>query len=115
MTPPAGEGKLGAPAGDGIGVRKGPQMELILAIVVAGPTGYLIKTRRLALGVYLALWAIVFPIQSVIVGFDDDFDPFYLVVNAVILCVGIGLNRAGSALGERRRAGAGAGRREVLR
>jgi hypothetical protein len=80
-------------------------MELLLAILVAGPAGYLTKTRKLGLVVYLTLWAIVFPIQSVIVGFDDDFDPFYLVVNAVILCVGIGLNRAGSVLGERRRAG----------
>jgi hypothetical protein len=55
--------------------------------------------------IYLALWAVVFPIQSAIVGLFDDFDPLYFVVNAVILSVGIGLNRGGAALRERRRPG----------
>ena len=80
-------------------------MELILAILVAGPIGYLTETRRRALVVYLALWAIVFPIQTIVVHSDnaDDIGVLYFVLNALILCLGIGLNQLGSVLGERRR------------
>jgi hypothetical protein len=80
-------------------------MELILAVLGAGPIGYFSKSRRRGLLIYLALWAVVFPIQSAIVGLFDDFDPLYFVVNAVILSVGIGLTRGGAALREPRRAG----------
>ena len=79
-------------------------MELILAIIGAAPIGYFTPTRRAGLLVYLAAWAVVFPIQSAVVGFYSDFDVLYLPVNAVFLCLGIGLNRLGSVLGERRRA-----------
>ena len=48
-------------------------MELILAVLIAGPVGYFTSTR------------------------------LYWVSNALILCVGIGLNRLGSVLRERRR------------
>lgn len=34
-------------------------MELILAILVAGPVGYFTETRKRGLAIYLALWAIV--------------------------------------------------------
>jgi hypothetical protein len=80
-------------------------MELILAIVAAGPIGYFTETRKRGLVIYLALWAIVFPIQTVVVHSDnaDDIGVLYLVLNALILCLGIGLNRLGSVLGERRR------------
>ena len=77
-------------------------MELILAVLGAGPIGYFTKTRRQGLLFYLAAWAVVFPIQSAIVGIFSDFDPLYLVVNAVILVAGIGLNRLGSVLREKR-------------
>jgi hypothetical protein len=82
-------------------------MELILAVLVAGPAGYFTQTRRRGLTTYLALWAIVFPIQTVIVfsASDGGSDVLYWVFNALILCAGIGLNRLGSVLGERRRAG----------
>jgi hypothetical protein len=79
-------------------------MELTLAVLGVGPTGYFTSTRRKALLIYRVAWAVVFPIQSVVVGLFDDFDPLYFVVNAVILVIGIGLNRLGSILRERRAA-----------
>lgn len=81
-------------------------MQLILAILVAGPAGYFTETRKRGLIIYLALWAVVFPIQTVVVfsesGGGDDV--LYWVFNALILGLGIGLNRLGSVLGERKRA-----------
>jgi len=79
-------------------------MELVLAIFVAGPIGYLTETRKRGVVMYLALWAIVFPIQTVVVFSASGGDLLYWVFNALILCLGIGLNRVGSVLGERRRA-----------
>lgn len=55
--------------------------------------------------IYLALWALAFPIQTVVSLSDDGSDTLYWVINALILCAGIGLNRLGSMLGERKRAG----------
>ena len=82
-------------------------MELILAIAGAGPVGFLTKTRKQGLVAYLALWAIVFPIQTFVVHSENanDISILYVVVNTLILCLGIGLNRLGSVLRERRRAG----------
>jgi hypothetical protein len=62
--------------------------------------------RKRGLLVYLALWAIVFPVQTVVVYSMDgsDGEILYWIFNALILCVGLGLNRLGSVLGERRRA-----------
>ena len=87
-------------------------MELILAILAAGPAGYLTESRKRGLVVYLALWAIVFPIQTVVAYAisDDGSDALYWVSNALILCLGVGLNLLGSVLGERRRAKPGAAR-----
>ena len=78
-------------------------MELVLAILVAGPLGYLIRDRRRALLVYLAIWAVVFPIQSVVVHRAGDLDWSYWPLNAVILAAGVGLNRLGGLLRIRRR------------
>jgi len=65
-------------------------MELVLALLAAGPIGYLTSTRRKGLVIYLAAWAVVFPIQSVIVGvFSDDLAPLYLLLNAIILAGGL--------------------------
>jgi hypothetical protein len=80
-------------------------MELILAIFGAGPIGYFTRSPKRALAIYLALWAVVFPIQTVVVfsSSDDGSDALYWVFNALILGLGLGLNRLGWALGERRR------------
>jgi hypothetical protein len=79
-------------------------MELILAVLIAGPVGYFSSTRRRGLITYLALWAIVFPIQTVVVySMDGSSSILYWVFNALILCLGAGLNRLGSVLRERRR------------
>ena len=84
-------------------------MELIAAVVAAGPLGYLLARRGLA--AYLALWAIVFPIQTVVVHAEDpdDIVASYFVVNALILTFGIALNRLGCRLRARRSQSAPAG------
>jgi hypothetical protein len=80
-------------------------MELILAVLGAGPIGFFTKTRKSGLITYLVAWAVVIPIQTVVVFSEDSkFDLLYVVFNAVILCGGIGLNRLGSILRERRAA-----------
>jgi hypothetical protein len=75
-------------------------MELMLAIVFAGPLGYLARSRRLGLGLYLAAWAIVLPIQTLVVHAEnpDDINAAYPVVNALILAGGIGLNELGARM-----------------
>jgi hypothetical protein len=80
-------------------------MELALAILVAGPAGYLTRTRRRGLVTYLALWAVVSPIQTIVVyaTSDDGSAVPYVLFNAAILAGGVGLNLLGSALRERRR------------
>ena len=82
-------------------------MELIAAILLAGPLGYLVptRTRLRGLAVYLAVWAVIFPIQTAVVHAEnpDDIEPAYFVVNALILAGGIGLNTLGAGLRERRK------------
>ena len=83
-------------------------MELILAVLGAGPIGYFTKTHRTGLVTYLVAWAVVFPIQTVVVfNSGDGNDTLYWVFNALILCGGIGLNQLGSRIRERRSSGTG--------
>ena len=79
-------------------------MELIAAILLAGPLGYFCHTRKKGLGLYLLAFAVIFPIQTAAVHADgaDDINAAYFVVNAVILSVGIGLNAFGARLRHRR-------------
>jgi hypothetical protein len=79
-------------------------MELINAVLTAGPLGYFV--RRHGLMAYLALWALIYPVQTVIVHSEnpDDINPAYFVVNAAILAGGMALNRYAARLRERRRA-----------
>ena len=81
-------------------------MELIAAVLIAGPLGYFV--RRHALWIYLGLWAVIFPIQTVVVHAENPADivPSYFVVNAVILALGIGLNRLGRRFAGQRPRGA---------
>jgi len=76
-------------------------MELIAAVLLAAPLGYLVRRGLVA---YLILWAAIFPVQTVVVHAEnpDDIVPLYFVVNAVILAGGIGLNTLGARLRERR-------------
>jgi hypothetical protein len=80
-------------------------MELITAIVLAGPLGYFARNRRLGLILYLVAWAIVLPIQTVVVHSEnpDDLNWAYPLVNAVILAGGVGFNLFASGLRQRRR------------
>ena len=82
-------------------------MELIAAILIAGPLGYFVQTRTRVRGIaiYLVLWAVIFPIQTAVVHAEnaDDIVPSYFVVNALILAGGIGINTLGARLGQRRR------------
>jgi hypothetical protein len=79
-------------------------MELIAAVLIAGPLGYFVRPRKRALFAYLGFWAVIFPLQTIVVVPDEASDPTYWVLNAVILAVGIGLNRLGAMFGERRQA-----------
>jgi hypothetical protein len=78
-------------------------MELILAILLAGPAGYFLRSYRRGLTVYLVAWTIVLPIQTIVVYSQGDGGWQYWPVNAAILAAGIGLNRLGCRLGRRRR------------
>jgi len=82
-------------------------MELIAAILIAGPLGYFVQTRTRVRGIaiYLVLWAVIFPIQTAVVHAEnaDDIVLSYFVVNALILAGGIGINTLGARLGQRRR------------
>ncbi len=70
-------------------------MELIAAVLLAGPLGYF---ARRGLLLYLVIWAVIFPMQTVVV-FDNGDGAFsYWVVNALILAFGVGLNRFGHRL-----------------
>jgi hypothetical protein len=79
-------------------------MELIAAVLLAVPLGYLVRPRVRGLVAYLVLWAVIFPVQTIVVHAEnpDDIVPMYFVVNAVILAGGIGLNTLGARLRERR-------------
>ncbi len=74
-------------------------MELIAALLVAGPLGYFARTSRQGLVLYLLVWAAIFPIQTMVVYDAGDQGPLYWVFNALILALGVALNR----LGRRRR------------
>ena len=78
-------------------------MELALALLLAGPLGYLMRDRRRALWTYLAVAAAVFPIQCLVVQAEGDLDASYWPINAAILSIGVGLNRLGASLRARRR------------
>jgi hypothetical protein len=75
-------------------------MELIAAVLIAGPLGYFVHTRRRSLAIYLVVWAVIFPIQTVVVHAEnpDDIVPSYFLLNALILAGGIGLNTLGARL-----------------
>jgi hypothetical protein len=75
-------------------------MELIAAILLAGPLGYF---ARRGLALYLAVWAVILPVQTVVVFGNGDGELSYWVVNAAILAFGIGLNRLGHRLRVSRR------------
>jgi hypothetical protein len=85
-------------------------MELITAVLVAGPLGYLGRTRGQGLGLYLLAWAVIFPIQTIVVHSEnaDDIEPMYFVINALILTGGVALNTLGARLRRRRAERAGA-------
>ena len=76
-------------------------MELIAAILLAFPIGYYARNSRNGLLIYLAVAAVIFPIQTVVVAADDQVDASYWPVNVVILAAGIALNRYGHHRRER--------------
>jgi hypothetical protein len=78
-------------------------MELIAAVLLPGPLGYFVRPGKRALFAYLGVWAVIFPIQSIVVVPEEASDPMYWILNAVILAGGIGLNRLGVKSGDRRR------------
>jgi hypothetical protein len=85
-------------------------MELIAAVFIAGPLGYFARTSRLGLVLYLIAWAVILPIQTVVVYDAGDGGVLYWIFNALILAGGLTLNRFG-----RRRREARDRRRAVAR
>jgi hypothetical protein len=85
-------------------------MELIAAILLAGPLGYFGRTRRQGLCLFLGAWVVIFPIQTIVVhsASPDDIEPLYFILNACILAAGIGLNALGARQRRRRTQAAGA-------
>lgn len=79
-------------------------MELIAALLLAGPIGYFVAQRRRSLIAYLGLWAVIFPIQTAVVHSEnpDDIQFAYFAFNALILGLGVGLNFLGAHLRDRR-------------
>jgi len=49
-------------------------MELITTVVLAGPLGYLAPNRRVGLILYIVVWAIVLPIQTLVVHAENPDD-----------------------------------------
>ena len=86
-------------------------MELIAAILLAGPLGFYARSSRAGLALYLVVWAIIFPIQTVAISQEEGLEVSYWVINALILGMGIGLNR----FGRRRRESRDARRAEPAR
>lgn len=76
-------------------------MELIAAVLFAFPLGRWLGPKR-GLIAYLILWAVIFPVQTLSVRADSGLDWAYWPVNAVILTLGIALNRWGARRGNRR-------------
>ena len=60
--------------------------------------------RDRGLVLYLVIWALVLPIQTIVVHSEnpDDINAAYPVVNALILAGGVALNRLGAAMRGRR-------------
>jgi hypothetical protein len=83
-------------------------MELILALLVPGPLGYLMPDRRVGLAAYLAAWAVVLPVQTILVHSEnpDDLNWQHPLVQVVIVSLGLGLNHVGRTFRERRLAAA---------
>lgn len=79
-------------------------MELIAAIVIAGPLGYYCRAPKQGRLFYLLLWVTIFPIQTIVVysTSSDGHDVLYWIFNLIILGLGLGLNAAGAWLRERR-------------
>jgi hypothetical protein len=73
-------------------------IELITALLLAGPIGYLVRDRRKSVATYLALWAAVFPIQTISVSHEGHLAALYWVVNALILGLGLAANHQGARL-----------------
>lgn len=82
-------------------------MELIAALLIAGPLGYFCASRGKGLGIYLLLAAVIFPIQTIVVHSEnaDDINVSYFVLNALIIAVGVGCNVLGARLRQRRARG----------
>ncbi len=79
-------------------------MELIAAVLLAGPLGYFSSTHKRGLMLYLIAWATIFPVQTIVVHSEnpDDIGISYFVINAAILAVGVGLSALGARVRERR-------------
>ena len=80
-------------------------MQLIAAVLLAGPLGYFARTPRLGVIRYVVLWALILPVQTVVVSTTTDTSVAewsYWAANAIFLALGIGLCRLGARVAQRR-------------
>lgn len=47
-------------------------MELVNALLIAGPVGWFVRDRRRSLLIWLGIWAAILPVQSWVVATYDD-------------------------------------------
>jgi 4-hydroxybenzoate polyprenyltransferase len=75
-------------------------------LALAFPLGWLTGARRRAMLATGLVFAVIFPIQTIVVRNDNphDFNPAYFVVNTLILTIGMALTIGGSAIASRRKA-----------
>jgi hypothetical protein len=80
-------------------------MTAFTSLVIAFAVGYLVRDRRKALGVFVALWVIVLTCETILlVAITESLDGEYPFVQALILAIGIGVVLVGGYVRARRTA-----------
>jgi hypothetical protein len=65
-------------------------MTVFTSLVIAFAVGYLVRDRRKAVGIFIALWLIVLTAETIwVAAIMESLDVVYPFVQAVILAVGI--------------------------
>ena len=79
-------------------------MVQIATLLLAGPLGYFLQSRKKGLVIWLLAVAVTLPVQTLWILSDspDDVNVGYWVIQALTLAVGLGLNALGARLRERR-------------
>jgi asparagine N-glycosylation enzyme membrane subunit Stt3 len=80
-------------------------MTVFTSLVIAFAVGYLVRDRRKALGIFIAVWLIVLTVETILVAaITESLGAVYPFVQALILAVGIVVVLVGGYVRARRRA-----------